>query len=122
MKYLKKFSLPTFQSESLYDFPTKYPFSLFSSKDFYEVYFSDVTIFYGSNGSGKSTLLDCLVGVNKYENAREASNEVSFLLGKSEMKETIIFRSTPKSCKECKYYDARRKCCTLKRCSYPARR
>ena len=60
MKYLKKFSLPTFQSESLYDFPTKYPFSLFSSKDFYEVYFSDVTIFYGSNGSGKSTLLNVI--------------------------------------------------------------
>ena len=60
MKYLKKFSLPTFQSESLYDFPTKYPFSLFSSKDYYEVYFSDVTIFYGSNGSGKSTLLNVI--------------------------------------------------------------
>lgn len=60
MKYLKKFCLPTFQSESLYDFPTKYPFSLFSSKDFYEIYFSDVTIFYGSNGSGKSTLLNVI--------------------------------------------------------------
>ena len=33
---------------------------MFSSKDFYEVYFSDVTIFYGSNGSGKSTLLNVI--------------------------------------------------------------
>lgn len=60
MKYLEKFILPSFSSEATYLYPTKYPFSLFSSRDLYELYFSDITIFYGGNGSGKSTLLNVI--------------------------------------------------------------
>lgn len=61
MKYLEKFVLPSLDLEAINnDYPTKYPFSLFSSRDLYELYFSDITIFYGGNGSGKSTLLNVI--------------------------------------------------------------
>ena len=37
-----------------------YPCGLFSSKQLYEIYFRNITIFYGGNGSGKSTLLNLI--------------------------------------------------------------
>ena len=37
-----------------------YPCGLFSRKDFREIYFRKITIFYGGNGSGKSTLLNLI--------------------------------------------------------------
>ncbi len=37
-----------------------YPCGLFSEKQFYEVNFDRITIFYGGNGSGKSTLLNLI--------------------------------------------------------------
>lgn len=60
MKYLDSFFLPTLDEEASYLYPTKYPFGFFSEKVFSEVYFSDITIIYGSNGSGKSTLLNVI--------------------------------------------------------------
>lgn len=60
MIYLDSFHLPSFEQESKYDYPTKYPFGMFSNRDFYDIYFSNITIFYGGNGSGKSTLLNII--------------------------------------------------------------
>lgn len=60
MKYLESFYLPSFNSESTYNYPTKYPFGMFSKRDFYDIHFSNITIFYGGNGSGKSTLLNII--------------------------------------------------------------
>lgn len=34
----------------------------------------------------------------------------------------IVWIETPKTCKECKHYDPRRKRCTLKECRYRAKR
>lgn len=60
MIYLESFYLPSFDDEARYDFPTKYPFGLFSHKQLFDIHFSNITIFYGSNGSGKSTLLNVM--------------------------------------------------------------
>lgn len=60
MKYIESFHLPSFDQEARTDFPTKYPFSLYSSRDFFDIYFDNITIFYGGNGSGKSTLLNVI--------------------------------------------------------------
>lgn len=70
MKYLDSFFLPTRDEEASYLYPTKYPFGFFSEKELSEVYFSDITIIYGSNGSGKSTLLNIIN--NKLEFARKS--------------------------------------------------
>lgn len=37
-----------------------YPCGLFDKKELYEIYFRNITIFYGGNGSGKSTLLNLI--------------------------------------------------------------
>ena len=60
MIYLDSFHLPTFEQESRYQYPTKYPFSMFPQREFYDIFFAPVTIFYGGNGSGKSTLLNII--------------------------------------------------------------
>lgn len=60
MIYLDSFYLPSFDQESTYEYPTKYPFGMFSQRDLYEIYFSPITILYGNNGSGKSTLLNII--------------------------------------------------------------
>jgi len=60
MIYLESFYLPSFNSESTYEYPTKYPFGMFSNIDLYDIHFSNITIFYGGNGSGKSTLLNVI--------------------------------------------------------------
>lgn len=38
------------------------------------------------------------------------------------MKQCVKWIETPKTCKECKYYDRNRKRCGVKVCRYPARR
>ena len=43
---------------SCYD--SHYPFGLFRYKETPELYFEDITVFYGNNGSGKSTLLNVI--------------------------------------------------------------
>lgn len=58
MKYLESFHLPLFDQEARYEYPTKYPFSMFSKRELYDIFFSTITIFYDGNGSGKSTLLN----------------------------------------------------------------
>lgn len=60
MKYIESFHLPSFDQEARTDFPTKYPFSLYSSRDLFDIYFDNITILYGGNGSGKSTLLNVI--------------------------------------------------------------
>ncbi len=54
MIYLKEFNLLDKEDYS------EYPFHLFIEKEFYNIQFDDVTIFYGDNGSGKSTLLNVI--------------------------------------------------------------
>ena len=54
MIYLKEFNLLDKEDYS------GYPFHLFLEKEFYNIQFDDVTIFYGDNGSGKSTLLNVI--------------------------------------------------------------
>nr|MBQ8890460.1 AAA family ATPase [Clostridia bacterium] len=69
MIYLGSFSLPSEDDElgffhsvkaqrTCYD--SKYPFGLFRYRDFPELSFNDITVFYGNNGSGKSTLLNVI--------------------------------------------------------------
>lgn len=65
MIYLTKFTLlDPKQENDIIDqrniYNTYYPIGLFSSKEFYNIEFEPVTIFYGGNGSGKSTLLNMI--------------------------------------------------------------
>ena len=41
-------------------FNNSYPMNLFSSKLFKNIYFDEITIFYGGNGSGKTTLINMI--------------------------------------------------------------
>ena len=51
-----------------------YPFKIFPQKEFTDMEFSNITIFYGNNGSGKTTLLNIIA--DKINAQRK--NEVSF--------------------------------------------
>lgn len=87
MVYLKNFKLLDKEDYS------GYPFHLFLEKQFYEIEFSDVTIFYGDNGSGKSTLLNIITEtINKGKNVIKRKNDIV----KSEYFNMYI--------NECKYY------------------
>lgn len=76
MRYLKNLFLPddireykSLLSRSKNVYTSYYPYNIFSYKDFEEVDFDDITIFYGSNGSGKTTLLNIigeLIGVMRH--------------------------------------------------------
>lgn len=54
MIYLKKFELLDNEDWS------GYPFHIFLEKEFFNIEFDPITIFYGDNGSGKSTLLNII--------------------------------------------------------------
>jgi len=54
MIYLKKFELLDNKDWS------GYPFHIFLEKEFFNIEFAPITIFYGDNGSGKSTLLNII--------------------------------------------------------------
>ena len=54
MIYLKKFELLDNEDWS------GYPFHVFLQKEFFNIEFDPITIFYGDNGSGKSTLLNII--------------------------------------------------------------
>lgn len=67
--YLEKFVLPINSEEMLLNknadenggyIDNSYPCGIFSRKNLYDIYFKNVTIFYGGNGSGKSTLLNLI--------------------------------------------------------------
>lgn len=70
MLYLQSFKMPSEDDEyrfflnslkarrTCYD--SKYPFGLFRYRELPELYFDDITIFYGNNGSGKSTILNVI--------------------------------------------------------------
>ncbi len=71
--YLERFTLPSLDDEDKmleiqkwhnggkYGYiDNPYPCALFSEKDFYDIFFKKITIFYGGNGSGKSTLLNII--------------------------------------------------------------
>ena len=67
MIYLKRFELLDENKEhGLFDrerrriFNTYYPIGIFSQKEFQEITFDRITIFYGGNGSGKTTLLNII--------------------------------------------------------------
>lgn len=72
MHYLETFHLPTDRDEVNYVFDsaklemtcynrnTAYPFHIFPPKEFSDIEFAPITIFYGGNGSGKSTLLNVI--------------------------------------------------------------
>ena len=84
--YLKNLKLVSKENESLYFFNlrrtcynTFYPFKIFPKKEFEEVEFEPVTIFYGGNGSGKSTLLNIIAEMlNAFRHS--AFNKSSFFL------------------------------------------
>ena len=70
MIYLQSFTLPTQSREEDYFmwnqkakrtcYDSHYPFGLFKYREIPELYFDDITIFYGNNGSGKSTILNVI--------------------------------------------------------------
>jgi len=67
MLYLKSFKLLDGDRESTIPlierrniFNNYYPLHLFSSKQFEDIEFDNITIFYGGNGSGKSTLINMI--------------------------------------------------------------
>ena len=65
MRYLKEFDLLTdIQEHYALDerniFNSYYPFGFFYLKDFTNIKFDNITIFYGDNGSGKSTVLNII--------------------------------------------------------------
>lgn len=68
MIYLKSFKLLDGDTESIIPvslerrniFNNYYPLHLFSSKQFEDIEFDNITIFYGGNGSGKSTLINMI--------------------------------------------------------------
>ncbi|MBZ9634627.1 AAA family ATPase [Clostridium sp. FP1] len=63
MIYLKKFKLPSFSQEEDNNLtPHAYPYGIFPFKEFEDIGFKPITIFYGGNGSGKSTLLNLISG------------------------------------------------------------
>ena len=71
MIYLKKFELLDKEDYS------GYPFHIFLEKEFYNIEFEPVTIFYGNNGSGKSTLLNIITEkINKEKNVIERKSEL----------------------------------------------
>ncbi len=70
--FIESFTLPSDREEELLKvkatenggkyayIDNPYPCGIFDRKELYEIYFRNVTIFYGSNGSGKSTLLNII--------------------------------------------------------------
>lgn len=87
MIYLKRFELPDKEDYS------GYPFHLFLQKEFFNIKFDTITIFYGDNGSGKSTLLNIITEtINKDKKKIKRKNDIV----KSEYFDMYI--------NECKYY------------------
>lgn len=87
MIYLKKFELLDKEDWS------GYPFHIFLEKQFFNIEFEPVTIFYGDNGSGKSTLLNIITEtINKEKQMIKRKKP----LVKSEYFDTYI--------EKCKYY------------------
>ena len=87
MIYLKKFELPDKEDYS------GYPFHLFLEKEFFNIKFDTITIFYGDNGSRKSTLLNIITEtINKSSKVIKRKNDIV----KSEYFDMYI--------NECKYY------------------
>lgn len=71
--YIESFTLPSLRTEEQLIISPRvmknggyidniYPCKVFSLKEFSEVFFRNITIFYGGNGSGKSTLLNLIAG------------------------------------------------------------
>ena len=88
MIYLNKFELPDKEDWS------GYPFHIFLEKEFYNIEFEPITIFYGNNGSGKSTLLNIITEtINKDNKIIERKND----LVKSDYFDLYI--------SDCKYYE-----------------
>lgn len=87
MIYLKRFELLDKEDWS------GYPFHIFLEKQFFNIEFEPVTIFYGDNGSGKSTLLNIITEtINKEKQMIKRKKP----LVKSEYFDTYI--------EKCKYY------------------
>ena len=67
MPFLRSFSLVSEEQEAYFMRDMKstcyssiYPYKIFSLKDFYDIEFAPITIFYGGNGCGKTTLLNII--------------------------------------------------------------
>lgn len=70
--FFKSFTLVSEEREALFMRDLKrtcynsiYPYKLFSIKDFYDIEFAPITIFYGGNGCGKTTLLNIIAEKTK---------------------------------------------------------
>ena len=105
MVYLQSFSLPSEDAEleffkyekkaqrTCYD--SKYPFGLFQYREFPEIFFDDVTVFYGNNGSGKSTILNVIA--EKLGLARSAPyNRTDFFEDYVELCDYVLERGIPR--------------------------
>ena len=105
MVYLQSFTIPT-EDEELeffkYDkraqktcYDSHYPFGLFRYREIPELYFEDVTVFYGNNGSGKSTILNVIA--EKLGLSRSAPyNRTDFLEDYAERCDYVLERGIPK--------------------------
>ena len=92
MIYLKRFLLPNRDDEdefvlsypyqlemSCFSHTNIYPFRVFPQKEFSQIDFAPITIFYGGNGSGKSTLLNVIA--EKLELKRSSSfNDTPYMV------------------------------------------
>ncbi len=86
--YLEKFTLPSLTDEEEFlwhlgyekrsKMVSSYPFRIFSYKEFSEIDFAPVTIFYGGNGSGKSTLLNIITETLNIRRISERNENVVF--------------------------------------------
>lgn len=78
MVYLRKFTLLNDEEEFLIGdgrriYNSSYPIGFFSSKEFHDITFDNITIFAGSNGCGKTTLLNIIS--DKIKASRKAKND-----------------------------------------------
>jgi len=103
--YLQTFTLPTEDGEheffmhsqkarrTCYD--SKYPFGLFRYREFPELFFDDITVFYGNNGSGKSTLLNVIA--EKLGLKRSTPyNKTDFFVDYVELCDYVLEKAIPK--------------------------
>ncbi len=105
MVYLQSFMLPSEDAEHeffMYNqkarrtcYESKYPFGLFRYREMPELFFSDVTVFYGNNGSGKSTLLNVMA--EKLSLSRRAPcNRTDFFSDYVQLCEYTLARDIPR--------------------------
>lgn len=106
MIYLDRFNLLNYSQEikiiwekkNIYN--TDYPLGIFPNREFQNINFSPITIFYGGNGSGKTTLLN-IIG-RKLNSSRKNINSIGELFD-TYVNNTSYELSNMGDCKEIKF-------------------